>query len=136
MTSEPDAPLPLIPATRFESMKERALKAAGQLRASAGSSLKSWQDSAARQVENIRRTAAQRSQPLTQPAMEAANEFNSPEEPPEEPAADSFSQYAEQAREHAQTYWKQAEDYIRENPTKGALIALGAGFVLGSLFRR
>jgi ElaB/YqjD/DUF883 family membrane-anchored ribosome-binding protein len=40
------------------------------------------------------------------------------------------------ARTRARTFQDDAEDYVRENPTKAIFTALGVGFVLGLIFRR
>jgi len=42
----------------------------------------------------------------------------------------------EQARTRARTIQDDAEAYVRENPLRGVLTALGVGFVLGILLRR
>lgn len=41
-----------------------------------------------------------------------------------------------EARVRARTLREDGEQYIRENPTRAILSALGAGFVLGLIFRR
>jgi ElaB/YqjD/DUF883 family membrane-anchored ribosome-binding protein len=47
---------------------------------------------------------------------------------------------AEQAwddvRARVRTYQEDADQYVRENPTKGVFTGLGIGFVLGLIFRR
>jgi ElaB/YqjD/DUF883 family membrane-anchored ribosome-binding protein len=40
------------------------------------------------------------------------------------------------ARSRARTFQEDAEQYVRENPTKAIFTALGIGFVLGLIFRR
>ncbi len=40
------------------------------------------------------------------------------------------------ARTRARTLQDDAEEYVRENPTKAIFTALGVGFVLGLIFRR
>jgi ElaB/YqjD/DUF883 family membrane-anchored ribosome-binding protein len=40
------------------------------------------------------------------------------------------------ARSRARTFQEDAEQYVRENPTKAVFTALGIGFVLGLIFRR
>ena len=40
------------------------------------------------------------------------------------------------ARDRARTFQDDAEQYVRENPTKAIFTALGIGFVLGLIFRR
>ena len=42
----------------------------------------------------------------------------------------------EEAKVRARTYQEDGEAYVRENPTRAVLIAIGAGFVLGSLLKR
>lgn len=41
-----------------------------------------------------------------------------------------------QARERARTWQEEGEEYIRRNPLRGVLTALGIGFILGLLIRR
>ena len=40
------------------------------------------------------------------------------------------------ARDHVRTFREDADQYVRENPTKAVFTALGIGFVLGLIFRR
>jgi len=40
------------------------------------------------------------------------------------------------ARSRARTFQEDAEEYVRENPTRAIFTALGIGFVLGLVFRR
>src|SRR5229473_4232792 len=40
------------------------------------------------------------------------------------------------ARTRVRTFQDDAEQYVRENPTKAIFTALGVGFVLGLIFRR
>ena len=40
------------------------------------------------------------------------------------------------ARTRARTLQEEGEAYVRENPLRGVLTALGVGFVLGLIFRR
>ena len=40
------------------------------------------------------------------------------------------------ARDRARTLQEDGEQYVRENPTRAVLTALGIGFVLGLVFRR
>jgi ElaB/YqjD/DUF883 family membrane-anchored ribosome-binding protein len=49
---------------------------------------------------------------------------------------DSASEYLQQARSSAEQYLRQGQVFIRANPTKGLLYALGAGFVIGWLLKR
>ena len=40
------------------------------------------------------------------------------------------------ARDRIRTFQQDADQYVRENPTKAVITALGIGFVLGLIFRR
>ncbi len=40
------------------------------------------------------------------------------------------------AKDRVKTVQKDAEQYVRKNPTKAVFTALGIGFVLGLIFRR
>ncbi len=40
------------------------------------------------------------------------------------------------AKDRARTFREDADQYVRNNPTKAVLTALGAGFILGLFFRR
>ena len=40
------------------------------------------------------------------------------------------------AKDRARSFQDEGEAYVRQNPLRAVLIALGAGFVLGALFRK
>jgi ElaB/YqjD/DUF883 family membrane-anchored ribosome-binding protein len=40
------------------------------------------------------------------------------------------------ARDRVRTFQQDADQYVRENPTKAVITALGIGFVMGLIFRR
>lgn len=42
----------------------------------------------------------------------------------------------DQARKRARSWQEEGEQYVRENPLRGVLSALGIGFILGLLIRR
>ena len=42
----------------------------------------------------------------------------------------------DEAKVKARTFREDGEQYVRENPTRAVLTALGVGFVLGLIFRR
>jgi ElaB/YqjD/DUF883 family membrane-anchored ribosome-binding protein len=49
---------------------------------------------------------------------------------------DKATQAWDDAKVRVRTLQEDGEDYIRENPMKAVLTALGIGFVLGLIFRR
>jgi len=42
----------------------------------------------------------------------------------------------DEVQDRVRTFREDADDYVRENPTKAVFTALGIGFVLGLIFRR
>ena len=49
---------------------------------------------------------------------------------------DKAEQAWDDAKDRVRTFQDDAEQYVRENPTKAIFTALGIGFVLGLIFRR
>ena len=49
---------------------------------------------------------------------------------------DKAEQAWDNARDRVRTFREDADQYVRENPTKAVFTALGDGFALGLLFRR
>src|SRR5215470_14007510 len=90
-------------ASRFETGKAHAKRAADELKAAA-----------AAKAQELRETAAAKAQEFRQTASAKAQEF----------------------RDQAKTFQDESEAYIRENPMRAVLTALGVGFVLGVIFRR
>jgi ElaB/YqjD/DUF883 family membrane-anchored ribosome-binding protein len=73
----------------------------------------------------LRAAAETTARDLRSAAEEKANELRGKAE----------SAYSD-ARERARTFQEDTEQYVRENPTKAILSALGAGFVLGLIFKK
>lgn len=80
---------------------------------------------AAAKAAEIRHIAEKKAEELRQLAQEKAQEFSG--------AAESAWS---DARTKAKSWHADSETYVRENPTKAILIALGLGFLLGLLFRK
>jgi ElaB/YqjD/DUF883 family membrane-anchored ribosome-binding protein len=49
---------------------------------------------------------------------------------------DKGSKALDEAKQRVRTLREDGEDYVRENPMKAVMTALGIGFVLGLIFRR
>ena len=49
---------------------------------------------------------------------------------------DKAEQTWDDARDRVRTFQEDADQYVRENPTKAVFTALGIGFILGLIFRR
>lgn len=87
--------------------------------------LSSGKDHARKAVEDLRAAAEEKSAAIRSAAEAKAQELR---------------QRAEEAWDQGKTCAKQwqsdGEKYVRDNPTRAVLTALGVGFVVGLLFRR
>ena len=83
------------------------------------------QQEAASKFESGKTHARQAAEDLRSAAGAKAQEFRGRAE-----------QVYEQARSRARSWQEEGEQYVRENPLRGVLTALGIGFILGLLIRR
>lgn len=92
---------------------------------SASTRFESGKSHATQAAEDLRAAAEAKAHELRSIAESKANEFRGR-------AEHAF----DEARVRARTFQEDGEQYIRENPLRAVLTALGAGFVLGLIFRR
>jgi ElaB/YqjD/DUF883 family membrane-anchored ribosome-binding protein len=69
-------------------------------------------------------------------ARRAAEDLRSAATAMAEDYRDKATQAWDDAKVRVRTLQEDGEDYVRENPMKAVLTALGIGFVLGLIFRR
>jgi ElaB/YqjD/DUF883 family membrane-anchored ribosome-binding protein len=112
-------------ASRFETGKAHAKRAADELKAAASAKAQELKESATAKAQEFRQTASAKAQEFRQSACAKANEWR-----------DYAQDYYGTARDRAKTFQDDSETYIRENPMRAVVTALGVGFVLGILFRR
>lgn len=102
------------PQSSLESSKQHAIQAAEELRAAAGAKAQQLKDVAEQKAEHFRDVATERTE--------------------------QFRGYAEQswqdARDRAYDWKSEGEKFVRDNPTKAVLYAMGVGFVVGLILRR
>jgi ElaB/YqjD/DUF883 family membrane-anchored ribosome-binding protein len=79
------------------------------------------QGAAGAQIENIRQAAEQKADEFRETAEGKVQEFRGA---------------AQQATLQAKSWQAEGEAYVRDNPIKAVLVALGAGLLLGFLLRR
>ena len=84
-----------------------------------------FKSAATAKAEEIRRAAEKKAEELRQAAQNKAREFSGV-------AGSAWTD----ARSKAKTWQTEGETYVRENPTKAILVALGLGFVVGLMFRK
>jgi ElaB/YqjD/DUF883 family membrane-anchored ribosome-binding protein len=102
------------PEEAANSAKEHVKSAADDFKAAASA-----------KADEIRRAAEQKAEELRHAAEVKAREFRGV-------AENAWSD----AQSKAKTWQAGSETYIRENPTRAILIALGLGFLLGLMFRK
>jgi len=84
-----------------------------------------FKTAASAKAEEIRKAAEKKADELRSAAENRAREFRGA-------AETAWSDARSKAR-----FWQgEGEAYVRENPTRAILIALGAGFLLGLIFRK
>ena len=98
------------PENKLESSKSHASQAVGDLRAAA---------------DDLRAAAEAKAHELRAAAEAKAHELRGRAE-----------HLYDDARARARTLRDDGEHYVRENPMRAVLTALGVGFVLGLIFRR
>ena len=101
-------------ASKFEAGKAHAKQAAEELRAAAEEKASEFRSVAEEKAAEFRTVAESK-----------ANEYRAQAE-----------ETYHHARTRARTLQEEGEAYVRENPLRGVLTALGVGFVLGLIFRR
>ena len=89
------------------------------------SKLESGKTHARQAADDLRAAAEAKAQELCGIAEAKAQEYRGKAE-----------QAYDQARTRVRTFREDGEHYVRENPTRAVLTALGVGFVLGLIFRR
>ena len=105
----------------LQQSKTHALQAAEELRAAADQ----LRDAAAAGASRLKDSAVETTKHLKESATTQAVR-----------AREIAGRRWDSARTHAREWHNSGEHFIRENPTKSVLAALGVGFVLGLIFRR
>ena len=98
------------PVETTQSAKDNLKDAAGDLK-----------EAASGKVEDFRQAAGQKADELQEAAQSKVQELRGA---------------AEKATSQAKSWQVEGEAYVRDNPTKAVLVALGAGILLGFLLRK
>jgi ElaB/YqjD/DUF883 family membrane-anchored ribosome-binding protein len=91
---------------------------------------------AQQKLESSKTHARKAAEDLKSAAGAVAHEYRGKAEQAWDEARDKAEDAWGEATERARTFQQDAEQYVRENPTKAVVTALGIGFVLGMIFRR
>jgi ElaB/YqjD/DUF883 family membrane-anchored ribosome-binding protein len=124
MSNPFSTPNSLDPADGF-AHSPSVSQAANDLRVAAGEKAREFVQTAEVKAAELKDKAAESVQHFKETAAERAQQFKAS-------ASDQWHESRVRAREIQLT----AEDYIRENPTKCVLSALGVGFLIGLIVRR
>jgi len=102
------------PEETAKSGKDHLRDAAGDLKEAASAKVENIQQAAGQKADELRGAAEGKTQELRGAAESAWSD----------------------ARSRAESWQAEGEAYVRANPTKAVLIALGVGLLLGLLFRK
>ena len=86
--------------------------------------------------ESSKTHARKAAEDLRSAAGAMAEEYRGKAEEAWDDARGKAEQALGDAKARVRTFQDHAEQYVRENPTKAVVTALGIGFVLGMIFRR
>ena len=111
-------------------------QAANDLRAAAGEKAREFVQTAEVKASALKEKAVETAQHLRETATERANQFKASATEKAQHLKESANEQWHDTRVKAKEMHVTAEDYIRENPTKCVLSALGVGFLIGLIVRR
>lgn len=111
-------------------------KAANDLRAAAGEKAREFVQSAETKAVALKERAVESAQHFRESATEKASAFKNVATEKAQHLKESASEQWEDTRVKAKELQVTAEDYIRQNPTKCVISALGLGFLIGLIVRR
>ncbi len=111
-------------------------QAANDLRAAAGEKAREFVHTAEEKAAALKDRAVESAQQFRDTAAERASQFKATATEKALHFKESATEQWQDTRVKAKELHITAEDYIRQNPTKCVLSALGAGFLIGLIVRR
>ena len=112
------------PEENLAASKSHGMQAAEELR-----------DAASLKAEELKQTARERAENMREFATDKAHEARDYAADKAQEARHYAEERYQEARTVADEYRVEGERYVRENPAKSVLIALGIGFVVGRILR-
>lgn len=109
--------------------------AAGDFAAATGSEATKIKDRALDAAQTLKATATEKADHFKAVASEKADHYKAVATEKVQHAKETAQQQWEETRVKAKEIHVTAEDYIRQNPTKAVLGALGVGFLIGLIAR-
>lgn len=111
-------------------------QAANDLRLAAGEKAKELVQTAEAKANSLKERAVESAQHFRETATEKASALKSTASEKAQNIKESASEQWQDTRVKAKEIHVTAEDYIRQNPTKCVISALGLGFLIGLITRR
>ena len=108
----------------LEASRAHALQAAEELKAAAGMKAEELRESAKEKASKLRGKAESTAQNIKHTASENVNQFR-----------DYADENWTDVKIRFDDYKEEGERYVRQNPTKSILIAIGLGFIIGRILR-
>jgi ElaB/YqjD/DUF883 family membrane-anchored ribosome-binding protein len=119
-----------------KDFKTAATAKVGELREAATAKAEELRSAATAKVEELRGTATAKAEELRTAATAKAEEFRTAATAKAEELRGKAEHAWGDAKVKARTYQDDGEAYVRENPTRAILTAVGVGFILGLIFRK
>ena len=111
-------------------------QAANDLRTAAGEKAREFVHTAESKASELKERAVESAQHFRETATEKASAFKSAATEKAQHLKESATEQWQDTRVKAKELQVTAEDYIRQNPTKCVVSALGLGFLIGLIARR
>ena len=111
-------------------------QAANDLRVAAGEKAREFANTASTQASAFKERAVESANHFREVATEKADAFKHAATDKAQHLRETATERWEESREKAHEFQVTAEDYIRQNPTKAVVGALGVGFLVGLILRR
>lgn len=129
-----DSPFSESPASQAAAKDLRS--AAGNVAHAAGDKAKQIAQDATAKAQQLKQTAVDKAQQFREFAGTKAHDIKETAGAKAQQLRQAAGEQMQHGRVKAREAHADAEEYIRQNPTKAVLTALGVGFVLGIIVRR
>lgn len=108
----------------LEASRAHAVQAAEELKAAASQKAEEIKESAKEQAAKLRGKAEETAQDFKETASDTVNQFR-----------DYADENWSDAKVRFDDYKEEGERYVRQNPSKAILMAVGLGFIIGRILR-
>ena len=116
--------------------QEHAQQAAQDFKSAASAKIDDLKQAYGAKVDDLKATATAKANDLKDAAAAKAGEYREAANQKAEELRGQAEAAWGDAKVRARTYQEDGEAYVRENPTRALLMAIGAGFVLGLIIKK